>query len=121
MRGSHCVGGCCRTTTPRRYLDGWRGITSPLLEFFPQRLKALRAAEVLYYFSLADLDAVIARVKHSLVSDGVALLVHWLGPLDDPTSGDQAADHFIAGFSGETSQEERSTYFRIDLLRLGRD
>jgi cyclopropane fatty-acyl-phospholipid synthase-like methyltransferase len=85
------------------------------------RFDLIVLSEVLYYFSLADLDAVIARVKHSLTTGGVALLVHWLGPLDDPTSGEQAARHFIAGFDGECLREERSAHYRIDLLRSGRD
>jgi 2-polyprenyl-3-methyl-5-hydroxy-6-metoxy-1,4-benzoquinol methylase len=53
-------------------------------------------SEILYFLTQADIAAVAARVRASLARDGVVLLVNWLGPTDDPCTGEAAADHFIA-------------------------
>jgi cyclopropane fatty-acyl-phospholipid synthase-like methyltransferase len=75
-------------------------------------------SEVLYFLAPSDIDRCIRRVVDSLLPGATVLLVNWLGRTDDPCSGDQAADRFIAGSAGIlaiTHQEQRPRY-RLDLL-----
>jgi predicted TPR repeat methyltransferase len=52
-------------------------------------------SEVLYFLSPADIAAVADRIRTTLVSDGVVLLVNWRGRSDDPCTGDEASDIFL--------------------------
>jgi SAM-dependent methyltransferase len=76
-------------------------------------------SEILYYLSPNDLRATVAHVRRSLDSDGVVVLVNWLGETGTARSGDRAAAHFIAAsrnFLGR-SHGTRTPEYRIDLLR----
>ena len=74
-------------------------------------------SEVLYFLSGGDIDAVAAHARRSLTSDGIILLVNWLGPTDSPCSGDDAADRFITA-SVEFCPVDcrRTAKYRIDVL-----
>ena len=76
-------------------------------------------SEVLYYFSLADLREVADWVGSALASDGVALLVHWLGETPDyPLTGDEAVEAFLKGAPQPMTRDRRwrRESYRIDRL-----
>lgn len=75
-------------------------------------------SEVLYFLSHDDLRAVAAYCGNSLETDGLLLLVNYLGPTDTALSGDEAADAFIEATSGHARivEQQRDTHFRLDLL-----
>jgi hypothetical protein len=52
--------------------------------------------------------------------DARVLLVNWLGQSDDPCSGDQAAEQFIAATAGKLriERQERRERYRLDLLAV---
>jgi predicted TPR repeat methyltransferase len=93
------------------------------------RFDLIVLSEVLYYFAADDIDRVAHRVANSLAGGGLVVLVHWTGPLDDPTSGDQASERFIDGFRGRFQGHfrgtailhERTELYRLDVLRAGGD
>lgn len=74
-------------------------------------------SEILYFFSRADIRLMAARVSRSLAPGGLVLLVNYTGKLDDPCSGDEAAQTFM-----RTSPRLRlkrqvvASSYRIDLL-----
>jgi SAM-dependent methyltransferase len=76
-------------------------------------------SEVLYFLTPADIDRCAERVMASLLPDATVLLVNWLGKADDPVTGDQAADQFIAATAGRltVTQQTRQARYRLDLLR----
>ena len=80
-------------------------------------------SEVLYYFSLQDLERVADWVGETLQPGGVALLAHWLGETPDyPLSGDQAVDAFLRATSPRltTDRRWRRESYRLDrLVRSG--
>lgn len=91
---------------------------------FPQERPAgpfdlIVLSEVLYYFSMADLDAVADWVGSALTADGVVLLVHWLGETPDyPLTGDEAVEAFLRAASATLTTDRRSRRdsYRIDRL-----
>ena len=88
-------------------------------EAWPERrFDLIILSEVLYFLTPPDIDRCVHRVVDSLLPGAAVLLVNWLGRSDDPCSGDQAADRFIAG-SAETlaiTRQERQPRYRLDLL-----
>jgi 2-polyprenyl-3-methyl-5-hydroxy-6-metoxy-1,4-benzoquinol methylase len=83
-----------------------------------RRFDLILLSEVLYFLTPSDIDRCVRRVVDSLLPGAAVLLVNWLGRTDDPCSGDQAADRFIAG-SAETlaiARQERRPRYRLDLL-----
>ncbi|MGI3777558.1 MAG: SAM-dependent methyltransferase [Janthinobacterium lividum] len=75
-------------------------------------------SEVLYFLVPGDLAEVARRCVAGLDAGGVVLLVNWTGATDDPLSGDQAAELFIAGVAPRLRavRQERHEGFRLDLL-----
>ena len=74
-------------------------------------------SEVLYFLSAEDIRGAAARVCRALAPSGVTLLVNYLGAIDDPTSGDAAADGFIAAAPAlRPAWQQRAPGYRIDLL-----
>lgn len=75
-------------------------------------------SEVLYFLSPTDIDRCASRVKSSLLPGARVLLVNWLGRSDDPCTGDEAADRFIAATANFLSiaRRERQPRYRLDLL-----
>ena len=76
-------------------------------------------SEVLYYLSLADIDAVAAACHASLAPGASVLLVHWTGETNYPVTGDEAAERFIAGMAGvaKVTRQERRPEYRLDVLQ----
>lgn len=76
-------------------------------------------SEVLYFLTPDDLASLARRVLTSLQPDGVAVLVNWTGPTDDPLSGDDAAELFIAATAERLrpTLQTRHTGYRLDLLQ----
>ncbi len=75
-------------------------------------------SEVLYFLVPDDLAAVAGRCLGSLEPGGVVVLVNWTGPTDDPLSGDDAAELFIAGTAARLRavRQERHPGYRLDVL-----
>jgi SAM-dependent methyltransferase len=75
-------------------------------------------SEVLYFLSPTDIVGVAARVAHSLVPGGVAVLVNWLGPTGDPATGDEAAHGFMQAAAAwlRPDLQKRSSDYRIERL-----
>jgi SAM-dependent methyltransferase len=83
------------------------------------RFDLIVLSEVLYFLSPDDIDRCAVRVRDSLLPDARVLLVNWLGETDDPSSGDQAAERFIAAMAGRltVAEQGREPRYRLDLLR----
>ena len=74
-------------------------------------------SEVLYFLSEHDVQHAASLARGSLAPGGHVLLVNWTGETNTPTTGDQAAELFSAGFK-RIGGAARATY-RIDLLAAG--
>ena len=74
-------------------------------------------SEVLYFLGPDDLAASARLAAASLSPGGVALLVNWTGPTNSPTTGDEAADTFIAEARLTPALQRREAQYRLDLLR----
>ncbi len=87
-------------------------------EWPDQHFDLIVLSEVLYFLSPADIDRCARRVKDSLLPGARVLLVNWLGQSDDPCSGDQAAERFIAAMVGSltVARQDRKPRYRLDLL-----
>jgi 2-polyprenyl-3-methyl-5-hydroxy-6-metoxy-1,4-benzoquinol methylase len=80
-------------------------------------------SEVLYFLNERDLLAICAHTTRSIAPDGRVLLVNYIGPTDDPSSGDGAAAFFIKE-TAPTLQpilQKRQAQYRLDLLELRAD
>jgi len=75
-------------------------------------------SEVLYFLVPDDLAVLARRCLDSLDPGGIVLLVDWTGPTDDPLSGDDAADLFIAHAAPSLRpvRQDRRPGYRLDLL-----
>ena len=75
-------------------------------------------SEVLYFLVPDDLALLARRCLDSLGPDGVVLLVNWTGPTDDPLSGEEAAELFIAHAAPRLRpiRQDREPGYRLDLL-----
>ena len=91
-------------------------------EWPDRRFDLILLSEVLYFLSPADIDRCAARVTDSLLPNANVLLVNWLGRSDDPCSGDEAADRFIAAAAGvlPVAQQDRRPGYKLDLLAAPR-
>ena len=76
-------------------------------------------SEVLYFLDRADLASLARLVLGSLRPEGAVLLVNWTGATDTPTTGDEAAQAFIAGIAPRllVQLQQRHSTYRLDLLR----
>ncbi len=75
-------------------------------------------SEVAYYFSMADLETLRARIADALLPGGHLLLVHYTGPTNYPLSADEVHDFFSAwiGRSWRSLRKTRADKYRLDLL-----
>ncbi len=75
-------------------------------------------SEVLYFLVPDDLAVLARRCLDSLDPGGVVLLVNWTEPTDDPLSGDDAAELFIARAAPRLRpvRQDRRPGYRLDLL-----
>jgi 2-polyprenyl-3-methyl-5-hydroxy-6-metoxy-1,4-benzoquinol methylase len=84
----------------------------------PAEFDLILISEVLYFLNAEDIARLAGRVTSSLSPGGVVLLVNYTGQIDEPCTGDQAAETFIAA-SRELipDYQRRQETFRIDLLQ----
>ena len=88
-------------------------------EWPDERFDLIVLSEVLYFLSPEDLDRCAERVKDCVLPGAKVLLVNWLGHSDDPVSGDQAAERFIAAAEALTVvHQDRRPGYRLDLLAM---
>lgn len=75
-------------------------------------------SEVLYFLAPDDVQALAERVCQALPPNGVVVLVNWLGASDDPATGDEAAERFIAAAAPalRLDLQQRFEQFRIDRM-----
>lgn len=86
-------------------------------EWPAERFDLIVLSEVLYFLSLNDIARCARHVVRSLLPGGVVLLVNWLGRSDDPVSGDEAADRFIAASALPVARQDRAEQYRLDVLQ----
>jgi 2-polyprenyl-3-methyl-5-hydroxy-6-metoxy-1,4-benzoquinol methylase len=91
-------------------------------EWPDQRFDLIVLSEVLYFLSPVDIASCADRVTTSLLPGGRVLLANWLGQSDDPCSGDEAAERFVAATAEALSvaQQDRRPRYRLDLLAVRR-
>lgn len=75
-------------------------------------------SEVLYYFGRGDIEHMAAWTHEALRTNGVVLLVHWLGETPDyPLTGEEAVDGFLRAAAGLTIDRRwRRESYRLDRL-----
>jgi cyclopropane fatty-acyl-phospholipid synthase-like methyltransferase len=75
-------------------------------------------SEVLYFLTADDIGKLAERVCQSITPGGIVLLVNFLGETGDPTSGDDAANIFIAATAGalQVDLQVRHEKYRLDRL-----
>jgi SAM-dependent methyltransferase len=96
----------------------FRNVQVPL-EWPEGKFDLIVLSEVLYFLSPEDSLRLVSLCEGCLAADGVILLVNWLEQsLDDPCSGDVAAERFIdAGRNWLTVEWNcRAARYRIDRL-----
>ena len=83
-----------------------------------RRFDLIVLSEVLYFLSERDIDRCAEHALRVLLPNPVVVMVNWLGSTQDPTSGDAAAERFIAATSLqlEVKGQERHEGYRLDVL-----
>ena len=72
-------------------------------------------SEVLYFLNQADVRRRTELAREALLPGGCVLLVNYTAQIDEPCSGDEAAELFIAA-SALPWEHSRDRCFRIDFL-----
>lgn len=88
-----------------------------------KRFDLIVLSEVLYFFTIEDLNAVARYVAGSSTPAATIVLVNFLGSTEHAMSGDEAANAFVTAARGwsHTIDKIREEHFRIDILeRTGR-
>jgi predicted TPR repeat methyltransferase len=75
-------------------------------------------SEILYFLNPADIARTAARSDASLAPGGVLILVNYTEKIDEPCSGEEAAEVFLrcAAASAICVDRKRGRSFRIDFL-----
>ncbi len=83
-----------------------------------QKFDLIICSEMLYFLSREDIKRVSERVLESLLPGGNVLLVNYTEPIDEPCSGDEAAEAFIRFSRNALTVQKKiaKDSFRIDLL-----
>jgi hypothetical protein len=83
-----------------------------------QKFGLMLFSEVLYFLSPADIAITAGHACASALPGTIVLLVNYTEQIDEPCSGDAAADLFIAAaHSLKLIHHARHEKFRIDMLR----
>ena len=85
-------------------------------EWPPGRFDLIVFSEVLYYLDAAGIRATAARAMQAINPDGCILMVHYLGGTDYPSTGDEAAEGFMAASGLSPALQVREPLYRIDRL-----
>lgn len=82
------------------------------------RFDLILISEVLYFLDAGDVARTARAACDALEPGGAVLLVNWTGPTDTPTTGEAAAEGFIAACAGRVSptRQSRAPLYRLDLL-----
>jgi 2-polyprenyl-3-methyl-5-hydroxy-6-metoxy-1,4-benzoquinol methylase len=83
-----------------------------------QKFDLIICSEVLYFLSPMDIEIVAKLVFESLLPGGNVLLVNYTEQIDEPCSGDGAAEIFIKSSHNYLAVQKqiRNKNFRIELL-----
>ncbi len=83
-----------------------------------QKFDLLLFSEMLYFLTPADIRRVAGHACASLSPNGIAMLVNFTDQIDEPCSGDEAAETFIAAALPQLAlrKQLREDKFRIDVL-----
>lgn len=78
-------------------------------------------SELLYFLAPEDVERCARHVDGSTRQNSIVLLVNWLGQSNDPCTGDEAAEIFIASLGNAFHIEHayRAERYRIDRLARG--
>jgi 2-polyprenyl-3-methyl-5-hydroxy-6-metoxy-1,4-benzoquinol methylase len=83
-----------------------------------ERFDLVVLSEVLYFLTQEDIAELAAHVADSLLPGGVVLLVNFLGEIDEPSGGgDAAAEAFLRPGHFDVMKQSRREKYRIDRLR----
>lgn len=76
-------------------------------------------SEVVYYWSIDDLERMAEFARRAVEPGGDIVLVHWTGGTDYPLTGDEAARRFIGAMATATRivHHDRTDFYRIDVLQ----
>jgi SAM-dependent methyltransferase len=77
-------------------------------------------SEMLYFLNPTDIVTLAGQAAASLLPGGIILLVNYTGRIDEPSSGDDAAEIFIAATRSTlgVTLQQREERFRIDRLEM---
>lgn len=75
-------------------------------------------SEVLYFLTQADIARCADHVRRTTAPHATIALVNWLGHSDDPCTGDEAVDAFMAASLAwlRPERQQRESGYRIDVL-----
>ncbi len=85
-------------------------------EWPPGTFDLILFSEVLYYLTEADIQRTAKLAQRALLPGGSILLVHYLGDTDYPTTGNDAAEGFIAAVGFPQALHRQTAKYRIDRL-----
>lgn len=76
-------------------------------------------SEVVYYWSVDDLERMAVFARQAVEPGGDIVLVHWTGGTNYPLTGDEAARRFIDATATATRivHQNRADFYRIDVLQ----
>jgi SAM-dependent methyltransferase len=81
-----------------------------------QKFDLIVFSEVLYFLNQADVRRCAVLTREALLPGGCVLLVNYTARIDEPCSGDEAAELFVAASALPWRHHSRTARFRIDLL-----
>ena len=81
------------------------------------RFDLIVISEVLYFLSSPDIAALARHCLQAVQPGGTIILANWTGPTDTPSTGEQAADAFVAASELALSETRREATFRLDRLQ----
>jgi cyclopropane fatty-acyl-phospholipid synthase-like methyltransferase len=106
---TRCAGQTHVTFENRRIPEAWPAGRFDLMVF----------SEMLYFLTPADIRRTAALARGALQPGGRILLVNYTAPIDEPCSGNEAAEIFIAAAGLPVCRHAAEEKFRIDLLGEG--
>ena len=82
------------------------------------RFELIVVSEVLYFLSLDDVGRLATLCDAALLPGGLVVLANWTGQTDTPSTGETAADAFVAASRTlSLCETHRAETYRLDLLQ----